>query len=423
MGKSTLFNRLVGQRKAIVDDISGVTRDRHYGMSTWNGRDFSVVDTGGYVPRSEDIFEREIRKQVEIALGEADLLLFLVDVTTGITDGDAAFASLLRKTQKPVIVVVNKADNSERMQQSSEFYEFGFEHLFPVSSVSGSGTGDLLDLVVEQLPEAREDENEEDIPRFAIIGKPNVGKSTFANVLVGEDRNIVSDIPGTTRDSIHSRYKKFGKDFILIDTAGLRKKKAVHEDLEFYSVMRTINSIEEADVCYIMIDAEEGLQSQDQNILQLALKRKKGVVLLVNKWDKVDKQLIDAQQYQRDLLDKAAPFSDLPVLFISAIEKQRIHKALDVGMEVYENRKRRIPTHELNEVLLPIIEATPPPAHRGTYIKVKYITQLPGRTPAFAFFCNYPKEVREPYRRFLENKMRDHFNFTGVPIAVYMRKK
>ncbi|MEX0968368.1 MAG: ribosome biogenesis GTPase Der [Bacteroidia bacterium] len=425
VGKSTLFNRITEARNAIVHDTSGVTRDRHYGRGEWNGTAFTIIDTGGYVPRPNDIFETETRKQVEIAIREADLLLFMVDVAVGITGEDEEFAKLMRKAGKPVLVVANKADNFQRYQEVSPFYKFGFDDVIPISSMSGSGTGDLLDAVMEKLPvEDNTPEENPDIPRFAIVGRPNVGKSTFINVLIGEERTIVSEIPGTTRDSIHTLYNKYNKEFYLIDTAGLRKKKNVTEDIEFYSVMRTIKAVEDADVCFVMIDAREGIEAQDINIFSLAVKRRKGVVILVNKWDLAKQEEgVTTKHYTEVIRDKLSPFSDVPVLFISALDKTRIHKALEVGIQVFENRKQRISTPKLNEFLLELIQAFPPPSHRGKYIKIKYTTQVPSKNPAFALFCNYPQAVKESYKRFLENKMREKFDFTGVPLSFYFKKK
>jgi GTP-binding protein len=422
VGKSTLFNRLIEERKAIVDDTSGVTRDRHYGVSEWNGREFVVVDTGGYVADSHDFFETAIRKQVEIAMGEADLLLFMVDVVTGITDEDEAFAHVLRKSGKPVLVVANKVDNNERIPQASVFYKFGFDELFTLSSINGSGTGELMDKIIEFLKPDEEPE-EEALPKLAIIGRPNVGKSTLINTLLGEERNIVSPISGTTRDAVHTRYNKFDKEFLLIDTAGIRKKGKVTEDIEFYSVMRAVRALEECDVCLLVIDAKDGMESQDVNIFNLAEKRKKGIIILVNKWDLIEKDSKTVDKYKKEIEDKIAPFTDVPILFVSAIEKTRIHKALELAMEVYENRKKHIPTHKLNETMLPIIEAYNPPAVKGKYIKIKYVTQLPTATPAFAFFANHPQYIKEAYRRYLDNKLRENFDFTGVPVGIYFRKK
>lgn len=422
VGKSTLFNRLTGERKAIVDDTSGVTRDRHYGVTEWNGREFIVVDTGGYVVNSKDFFETAIRKQVEIAISEADMLLFMVDVTTGITDEDEAFARVLRKAGKPVLVVANKVDNFNRINDASEFYKFGFDELFTLSSINGSGTGELLDRVVELL-QPEEEKEEEELPKLAILGRPNVGKSTLVNALLGEERNIVSSIAGTTRDSIHTRYNKFGKEFLLIDTAGLRKKGKEMEDIEFYSVMRAISALEEADICILVIDAKEGMEAQDVNIFRLAQKRRKGIVILVNKWDAVEKDSKTHIAYEKAIYEKIAPFTDVPLIFISAQEKTRIFKALEAALEVYENRQRRIPTHELNEEMLPVIEAYGHPSVKGKNISIKYVTQLPTKSPAFAFFCNHPQYIVESYKRYLENKLREKYNFKGVPLQLFFRKK
>jgi len=421
VGKSTLYNRLLGERKAIIDDTSGVTRDRQYGTSFWNGKNFTVVDTGGFVKNSEDVFETAIRSQVQIAIEEAKVIIFMVDVTTGITDLDAEVADMLRRSDKPVFLGVNKVDNNKRMIDANEFWALGFERTFFLSSLTGSGTGDLLDEVVEFIDE--EVEQEEKIPRFAIVGQPNVGKSSLTNALLGEDRNIVTEVAGTTRDSIHSRYTKFDKDFLLIDTAGIRKKSRVHEDLEFYSVMRAIKAIEEADVCLLMIDAQTGIETQDMSIFRLAQRRNKGIVLLVNKWDLVEKDTNTARDFEKELRHRIAPFSDVPVVFISAIDKQRIFRAVETALHVYENRSRKVKTSELNDVMLEAIERYPPPSHRGRFVKIKYVTQLPTYYPAFAFFCNNPKHVKGNYRHYLENKLREHFDFSGVPISVFFRKK
>ncbi|MFK7934062.1 MAG: ribosome biogenesis GTPase Der [Saprospiraceae bacterium] len=421
VGKSTLYNRFIGGREAIIDDTSGVTRDRQYGITDWNGKSFTVVDTGGFVQGSEDIFEAAIRDQVRIAIDEASVILFVVDVTTGITDLDEEVAKLLRKTDKPVFLVVNKVDNHARLLEANEFWSMGFEETHFLSSLTGSGTGDLLDLVVTQIEE--DPPLEEGVPKFAIVGRPNVGKSSLTNALLGQDRNIVTDIAGTTRDSIHTKYNKFGKEFLLIDTAGLRKKAKVHENLEFYSVMRAIKSIEDSDVCILMIDAQSGVEAQDLSIFRLAQKRNKGVVILINKWDLIAKETNTARDYEKEVRQKFAPFNDLPILFISTINKQRIFKAIELALQVHENRNRRISTSALNEVMQEEIERNPPPAHRGKFVKIKYITQLPTYFPAFAFFCNYPKQVKESYKNFLENKMREHFDFTGVPIGIFFRKK
>jgi len=422
VGKSTLFNRLMGERKAIVDDVSGVTRDRHYAKSEWLGREFSVIDTGGYVPRSSDIFEKSIRQQVEIAIDEADVLLFIVDVTTDMTDLDEEFAKILRKSQKPVIVVVNKVDNHERRLESNVFYSLGFEELYPISAMSGSGTGDLLDKVVSLLPEPKE-EVENELPRLALIGRPNVGKSSLCNALLGQERTMVTDIAGTTRDTIDTHYNAFGKEFLLVDTAGIRKKAKVHENVEFYSVMRSISAVEGSDVCLLLIDAESGMEAQDVNLFRLAQRNGKGIVILVNKWDLVEKDTQSTKAYTEAVKDKIAPFVDVPILFISALTKQRIHRAIEKAIEVYDNTKKSVPTSKLNDVLLPIILEKPPPAKKGKYIKIKYITQLKSKKVTFAFFCNLPQYVSEAYSRFLENQIREHFDFEGVPITIYFRKK
>ncbi|MCR9100061.1 MAG: ribosome biogenesis GTPase Der [bacterium] len=421
VGKSTLYNRLIGERQAIIDDISGVTRDRQYGTSYWNGKTFTVVDTGGFVKHSEDIFEAAIRSQVQIAIEEARVIVFMVDVTTGITDLDEEVASMLRRTEKPVYLAVNKVDNHNRMMEANEFWSLGFENTYFLSSLTGSGSGDLLDAVVEHIEEKEEEPSQ--LPRFAIVGQPNVGKSSLTNALLGEDRNIVTDIAGTTRDSIHSTYSKFDKEFLLIDTAGIRKKSRVHEDLEFYSVMRAIKAIEEADVCLLMIDAQTGMETQDMSIFRLAQRRNKGIVILVNKWDLLEKETNTARDYEKELRNRIAPFSDVPILFISVADKQRIFQAVEAGLEVYENRSRKIKTSTLNEVMLEAIERYPPPSHRGRFVKIKYVTQLPTYYPAFAFFCNNPKHVKENYRHYLENQLRKQFNFSGVPIGVFFRKK
>jgi len=421
VGKSTLYNRLIGQRQAIIDNISGVTRDRQYGSSFWNGKTFTVVDTGGFVQHSDDVFEAAIRSQVAIAIEEAGVILFMVDVTTGITDLDEEVAHLLRGTDKPVFLVVNKVDNHDRMLEANEFWSLGFEQTFFLSSMSGSGTGDLLDAVTEHIQE--EDESPSDIPKIAILGQPNVGKSSLTNALLGEERNIVTDVAGTTRDPIHSTYSKYGKAFLLIDTAGIRKKSRVRENLEFYSVMRAIRALEEADVCILMIDATTGIEAQDMSIFRLAQRRNKGVVILVNKWDLVEKETNTARDYETQIREKIAPFSDVPILFISATEKQRIYQAIDAALQVYENRNRKVKTSQLNEVMLEAIEKYPPPAHRGHHIKIKYVTQLPTYSPAFAFFCNYPKHIKENYKNYLENQLRKHFDFNGVPIRLFFRKK
>ena len=421
VGKSTLYNRLIGSRQAIIDDISGVTRDRQYGHSEWNGKTFTVVDTGGFVHGSSDVFEAAIRNQVEIAIEEASVIVFMTDSTTGITDIDEEIANMLRKIKKPVMLVVNKVDNSTRMYAANEFWSLGFKDTYFLSSVTGSGTGELLDsltdILEDDLPEGS------DIPKFAVLGQPNVGKSSFTNALLGKERNIVTDIAGTTRDSIHSKYQKFGKEFLLIDTAGIRKKNKVHENLEFYSVMRAIRAMEESDVCFLLIDATFGIESQDMSIFQLAVKRKKGIVILVNKWDLIKKETNTARDFEQKLKEKLAPFNDVPILFISVTEKQRIFKAIEVGLQVYENRIKKIKTSALNELMQEAMEKYPPPSYRGKFIKIKYVTQLPLYYPAFAFFCNHPKHVKESYRNYLENQLRKHFDFSGVPISIYFRQK
>lgn len=425
VGKSTLFNRLLEQRKAIVDDISGVTRDRQYGICEWNGKSFNVIDTGGFVPRSEDVFEREIRKQVIIAVEEANAIIFMVDVATGITDLDDAMADILRRSAKPVFVVVNKVDNNERMLAANEFYSLGFENIFFVSSISGSGTGELLDAVTAIIPEdtSADTQNIASLPKFAIIGQPNVGKSSLLNALIGKERTIVSDVPGTTRDTIHTHYKLFQKEFILIDTAGIRKKAKVHEDLEFYSVIRAIKALDEADVCLLMIDAEKGITAQDVNIFSLATRKGKGIVVLVNKWDLVAKSTNTARDFEKELKNKLAPFIDIPVLFISAKEKTRIFKAMEIALEVFANKQRKVPTSELNDVMQKAVQAYHAPVVRGNTVKIKYITQLPTPVPSFAFFCNYPDDIKLPYKNYLENQLRHHFKFTGVPLRIFFRKK
>lgn len=423
VGKSTLFNRLLQKRQAIVDDVSGVTRDRHYGKSDWNGVEFTVIDTGGYVIGSDDSFEVEIRKQVELAIDEANVILFMVDNQVGVTDMDKEVAHLLRRAKKPIFLVVNKVDTNKNLEDTYEFYNLGFEQFYTISSMSGSGTGELLDAVVSKFDTTEYVDPFEGLPRVAIVGRPNAGKSTLTNALLGEERNIVTDIAGTTRDSIETLYNKFGHQFVLIDTAGMRKKSRVSEDLEFYSVMRAIRSIEDCDVCVLMVDATRGLEAQDLSILSLAERNRKGIVILINKWDLVEKETNTMKEYEAEIKKRLAPFNDIPILFISALTKQRVHKTIEVIMEVNDNRNRRIKTSKLNELMLPIIEVTPPPAIKGKYIKIKYVTQLPTRTPQFAFFANLPQYVKEPYKRFIENQLRKNFNFSGVPIEIYFRQK
>jgi len=423
VGKSTFFNRLLEERKAIVEDMPGVTRDRQYGVSEWNGKFFNVIDTGGFVPGGTEAFEKEIRQQVMIAVEEANAIIFMVDAATGITDFDNTMAGILRKSTKPVFLVVNKVDNSKRLLEAAEFYSLGFEKVFFLSSISGSGTGEVLDEIAELVAPEPEEEINDDLPKFAIIGQPNVGKSSLLNALVGTERTIVSDIAGTTRDTIHTHYKLFQKEFILIDTAGIRRKAKVQEDLEFYSVIRAIKAVDEADVCLLLIDAEKGIAQQDLNIFSLASKKGKGIVLLVNKWDLVERATNTARDYEKELKSRLAPFNDVPIIFISVKEKTRIFKVIETALEVHENRKRKVPTSRLNDVMQKAIESYHPPVVRGNSIKVKYITQLPTVVPSFAFFCNYPDDIKTPYRNYLENKVRENFNFRGVPIRIFFRKK
>lgn len=423
VGKSTFFNRLIQRREAIVDAVSGVTRDRHYGKSDWNGIEFSLIDTGGYVKGSDDVFEAEIDKQVELAIDEADAIIFMVDVEAGITGMDEDVAKLLRKVKKPVFLVVNKVDNGKRAENAVEFYNLGLGDYYTIASINGSGTGDLLDDLVKVLPE-KEEKEEEELPRFAVVGRPNAGKSSFINALIGEDRYIVTDIAGTTRDAIDTKYNRYGFEFNLVDTAGIRRKSKVKEDLEFYSVMRSVRAIEHSDVCIIVLDATRGFDGQVQNIFWLAERNRKGIVILVNKWDLIEnKESNTLKDFEKYIRKEIEPFTDVPIVFISALTKQRIFKAIETAVEVYKNRSKKIKTSELNEVLLPIIEHNPPPAHKGKYVKIKYITQLPTPQPQFAFFCNLPQYVRDPYKRFLENQLRREFNFNGVPVSVYLRKK
>lgn len=426
VGKSTFFNRMLEQRKAIVDDVSGVTRDRQYGVADWNGKTFNVIDTGGFVPDSEDIFEKEIRKQVRIAIDEADALVFMTDVVSGITVLDNEMATLLRHTVKPVFLVVNKVDNNERQIEATEFYSMGFDNVFFISSISGSGTGDLLDAITAHISERDSEETaeENELPKIAIIGQPNVGKSSLLNALIGQERTIVSDIAGTTRDTIHTHYNLFQKEFVLIDTAGIRKKNKEKDDLEFYSVIRAIRAMDEADICLLVLDAVKGITAQDVSIFSLAARKGKGVVILVNKWDLVEKETNTARDYEKQLKQKIAPFTDVPVLFVSAKEKTRIFKAIEKALEVYENKKRKISTSKLNDIMLKAVEAYHAPVVRGHAIKIKYVTQLPTtNSPAFAFFCNYPDDIKQPYKNYLENQLRQKFNFSGVPIRIFFRKK
>ena len=424
VGKSTLFNRLIKRRDAIVDAVSGVTRDRHYGKSDWNGKEFSLIDTGGYSVGSDDVFEEEIRKQVQLAIDEADMIVFVVDVEDGITPMDEEVANLLRQVNKPLFMAVNKVDNAMRVGNAVEFYNLGLGDYHTISSVNGSGTGDLLDAIAEAIPNQEvADEASDELPRFAVVGRPNAGKSSFINALIGEDRNIVTDIAGTTRDAIDTKYNRFGFEFNLVDTAGIRKKSKVKEDLEFYSVMRAVRAIEHCDVAIVVVDATRGFEGQDQSIFWLAEKNKKGVVVLINKWDLIEKQTNTMRDIKVQIQQQIAPFTDVPIVFISTLTKQRIYKAIETAVSVFENRKRRVSTSKLNDTMLEIIKQNPPPATKGKYIKIKFCTQLPTRTPQFAFFANLPQYVKEPYKRFVENKLREHFDFSGVPITVYFRQK
>lgn len=425
VGKSTFFNRLLEERKAIVDDMSGVTRDRQYGVADWNGKDFNVIDTGGFVAGSEDVFEKEIAKQVLIAVDEADAIIFMVDAHTGMTDLDDSMAHVLRRGNKPVFLTVNKVDNNERLLEASEFYSLGFDQIFFIAAASGSGSGELLDAITELIPAtpAEDEEDETALPKFAIIGQPNVGKSSLLNALIGQERTIVSDIAGTTRDTIHTHYNLYQKEFVLIDTAGIRRKSKVHEDLEFYSVIRAIKALDEADVCLLLLDAEKGIAAQDLNIFSLAARKGKGLVVLVNKWDLVAKETNTAKEYEATLKKRLAPFKDVPILFISAKEKTRIFKAIETALEVYDNRKRKVSTSELNNVMQKAMENYHAPVVRGHAIKIKFVTQLPTAVPSFAFFCNFPDDIKAPYQNYLENQLRQHFDFTGVPIRLFFRKK
>ncbi|WP_010522618.1 ribosome biogenesis GTPase Der [Aquimarina agarivorans] len=424
VGKSTFFNRLIQRRDAIVDSVSGVTRDRHYGKSEWNGREFSLIDTGGYVVGSDDIFETEIDKQVELAIDESDAIIFMVDVETGITSMDEDVAKLLRKVKKPVLLAVNKVDNAMRVNDAMEFYNLGLGDYFSIASINGSGTGELLDELVKILPEKEDDNREDELPRFAVVGRPNAGKSSFINSLIGEERNIVTDIAGTTRDAIDTKYNRFGFEFNLVDTAGIRRKAKVKEDLEFYSVMRSVRAIEHADVCLVVVDATRGFDAQVQNIFWLAERNRKGVVILVNKWDLIEnKESNTPKEFEAHIRKQIAPFTDVPIVFISALTKQRIYKAMETAVEVYKNRTKKIKTSVMNEIMLPIVEHNSPPAYKGKYVKIKYCMQLPTPQPQFVFFCNLPQYVRDPYKRFVENQLRKEFDFNGVPISIYFRKK
>jgi GTPase len=423
VGKSTLFNRFTGEKSAIVDKEAGVTRDRHYGMVEWNGREFTVIDTGGYVTNSDDIFEEEIRKQVLLAIEEADVILFLVDVYSGITDLDEGVTDILRRTKKKVILVVNKVDNNDQQYDAQVFYKLGLGDIHILSSISGSGTGDLLDKIVAVLPPEPPKTDDSNVPRIAIVGRPNVGKSSLINALLGEDRNIVTPIAGTTRDSIFTRFQKFNHDFYLIDTAGLRKKTKISEDLEFYSIMRAIRTIEDSDVCLLLLDATRGIEAQDLNIFQLIQKNRKGIVIVVNKWDLVEKDTHTTKEVEASIHERISPYTDIPIIFTSTVTKQRLQKVLDIAVEVAKNRKQRIPTSKLNDLILKDIEDHEPPALKGKYVKIKFVTQLPTGTPQFALFCNHPQYVKEPYKRYIENRLRHHFNFSGVPIQVYFRQK
>ena len=422
VGKSTFFNRLIKKREAIVDSISGVTRDRHYGKSDWNGIDFTIIDTGGYVESSDDVFQKEIDKQVNLAIEEADAIFFMVDLVDGITGMDETIAQLLRRSQKPIFLTANKGDNSKNKENMNEFYSLGYEKIYTVSAINGSGTGELLDELVKVLPKDG-DNIKEELPRFAVVGRPNAGKSSFINSLIGEERYIVTDVAGTTRDSIDTNYNRFGFEFNLIDTAGIRKKSKVKEDTEFYSVMRSVRSIEYCDICLLLIDATRGSDGQVQNIFWLAHRNNKGIVILVNKWDLVEKETFSTKVFENQIREKIAPFTDVPIIFVSALNKQRIFKAIETGLSVFKNRSNRIPTRKLNDILLPIIESQPPPSFKGKFVKIKFCTQLPTGHPQFAFFCNLPQYVKDPYKRFLEKKIREKYNFNGVPIQLFFRKK
>ena len=422
VGKSTFFNRLIQKREAIVDAVSGVTRDRHYGKSDWNGKDFTVIDTGGYVEGSDDVFQKEIDKQVNLAIEEADAIVFMVDIEEGVTGMDQIIAQMLRRSQKPVFLTANKGDNNKRLENKSEFYVLGYENIYPVSAINGSGTGELLDDLVEALPDEQV-RTDDGLPRFAVVGRPNAGKSSFINALIGEERYIVTDVAGTTRDSIDTKYNRFGFEFNLVDTAGIRRKSKVKEDIEFYSVMRSVRAIEHSDVCLVLVDATRGFDGQVQNIFWLAHRNNKGIVILVNKWDLVEKETQSSKAFEEEIKKKISPFVDVPILFISSINKQRIFKAIETAVDVFKRRAEKIPTRKLNDILLPIIQYQSPPAYKGKFVKIKFCTQLPTSHPQFAFFCNLPQYVKDPYMRFLENKIRKNFNYNGVPIQIYFRKK
>ena len=422
VGKSTFFNRLIQKREAIVDAVSGVTRDRHYGKSDWNGKDFTVIDTGGYVEGSDDVFQKEIDKQVNLAIEEADAIVFMVDIEEGVTGMDQIIAQMLRRSQKPVFLTANKGDNNKRLENKSEFYVLGYENIYPVSAINGSGTGELLDDLVEALPDEQV-RTDDGLPRFAVVGRPNAGKSSFINALIGEERYIVTDVAGTTRDSIDTKYNRFGFEFNLVDTAGIRRKSKVKEDIEFYSVMRSVRAIEHSDVCLVLVDANRGFDGQVQNIFWLAHRNNKGIVILVNKWDLVEKETQSSKAFEEEIKKKISPFVDVPILFISSINKQRIFKAIETAVDVFKRRAEKIPTRKLNDILLPIIQYQSPPAYKGKFVKIKFCTQLPTSHPQFAFFCNLPQYVKDPYMRFLENKIRKNFNYNGVPIQIFFRKK